>query len=525
MGAERSEDASGVRLSDLLCGLTLVMDLGMARRPGESLFSCLVTTGFARALNLDPTTVADAYHASLLRHVGCTAFAHETALLLGDDVRVNEAGSRTDFSDVRDVFATFLPGVTAGAAPMRRLRLTAATFLNGPVIDRDGHRANCEVAAQMADRLGLGAGVGGALTQMFEWWNGKGGPRGLAGDDIRLATRLTHVASTAALFHGIGGTAMALAMLERRSGTLLDPALVADFHRHGPDLLGEAADADPTRAVLDAEPRPVRRLTPDGVDEAARAFGDMVDLKSPYLHGHSAGVAESAHRAGVRLGLPEASDGRLRTAGWTHDLGRVAVSSGVWDRPGALDEGEWEQVRLHAYYSERILRRCPPLAAVARLAGSHHERCDGTGYHRGLESGEIPMAVCVLAAADELTALRAARPHRAALDLDEAARVLRAHAREGALEAEAAEAVLGAAGHDGARGGRRVWPAGLTDRQVQVLRLLCEGLTNRQIAGRLDVSPRTAEHHVQDVYAKIGVSSRAAAAMFAMRHAVLSSTP
>ncbi|WP_304455366.1 HD domain-containing phosphohydrolase [Nocardiopsis sp. YSL2] len=527
MSGERADHGAGgsaVRLADLLCGLTLVIDLGMAQSPGASLRAGLVATAFARMLDLPAPQVADVHHTALLRHVGCTAFAHETALLLGgDDRRVNAAGARTDFSDVRDILTTFLPGISGGAGVARRLRLAAATARGGRVIDRDGHRADCEVAAQMADRLGLGPGVAEALSQMFEWWNGRGGPLGLAREDILLTTRVTHVAATASLFHGLGGTEEALGALERRSGTILDPGLVAEFHDYGPPLLEWAAEADPGPALLDAEPTPVRVLTPAGLAEAVRAFGDLVDLKTPYLHGHATMVADLAHRAGTRLGLPEAADGRLRTAGWAHDLGRIGIASGVWDRPGPLSEGEREQVRLHAYYGERLLRRCPPLADVAALVGAHHERCDATGYHRGLRAAQISPAARVLAAADELVALRSDRPHRPAFDLDQASGLLREHVREGALDAEAAGAVLACVGRGG--GAHPTWPAGLTDRQVQVLRLVCEGLTNRQIAARLGVSPRTAEHHVQDVYTKIGVSTRAAAAMFAMRHPALAPIP
>ncbi|WP_017584185.1 HD domain-containing phosphohydrolase [Nocardiopsis valliformis] len=529
MGADgqwQGEPGSGVRLTDLLCGLTLVIDLGMAHRPGESLRSGLVAAAFARDLDLGSATVADIHHTALLRHVGCTAFAHEAALLLGgDDRRVNAAGARTDFSDVRDILATFLPGLWEGEGLARRVRLTAATVRAGPVMDGPGRRANCEVAAQMADRLGLGPGVADALSQTFEWWNGRGGPVGLAGEDVSIVTRVTHVATTAVLFHGLGGSEAALEALDRRAGSLLDPDLVADFHSYGPHLLEEAAAADPGPALLEAEPRPVRRLTTAGLAEAVAAFGDMVDLKTPYLHGHSAAVAELAHSAGTRLGLPEAGDGRLRVAGHTHDLGRAGIASGVWDRPGPLRETELEQVRLHAYYSERVLRRCPPLSGIAALAGAHHERCDASGYHRGLSAERLPMAARVLAAADEFAALRSARPHRPALGPEQAAALLSEHARAGALDPEAVRAVLACSGRGGGPGPAPAWPAGLTDRQVQVLRLLCEGLTNRQIARRLDVSPRTAEHHVQDVYTKIGVSTRASAAMFAMRHPVLAPAP
>jgi len=186
---------------------------------------------------------------------------------------------------------------------------------------------------------------------------------------------------------------------------------------------------------------------------------------------------------------------------------------------------------LHAYHSEQILLRCPSLTSVATLAGMHHERLDGSGYHRSAKGTAIPMAARVLAAADVFEALRSARPHRPARTADHAAAELRAMVRGGAIDPDAAEAVVRAA-DDPATGGRarrssggrghRSGPAGLTERQIEVLRLMAQGLPNRGIARHLVISPRTAEHHVQDVYAKIGVSSRAAAALFAMEHGLLS---
>jgi DNA-binding NarL/FixJ family response regulator len=112
------------------------------------------------------------------------------------------------------------------------------------------------------------------------------------------------------------------------------------------------------------------------------------------------------------------------------------------------------------------------------------------------------------------------RPHRPALAPEEAGRRLLAGAADGLLDPDAVGAVLAAAGHDAVVPRRRL-PAGLSDREVEVLGLVAEGCGNAEIARRLVISRRTAEHHVQHIYTKIGVSSRAAAAMFAMEHHLL----
>lgn len=303
--------------------------------------SSLVATGLAHAVDLPSTEVADAFYTSLLQHVGCTAFAHETAALLGgDDRAVNAAGARTNFADPSDLFRTFLPELTRGADVFRRLRLSTAAIVRGSTMDQGVSRANCEVAAAMAERIGLGAGVQSSLLQLFEWWNGKGAPRGLGGDAVAVPTRVTQVASVAVLFHGLGGVEAALEALRRRAGGSLDPGLVDVFARVGSDLLTAAAQADAAAAVLAAEPRPVRMVPRTRLAQVARAFGEMVDLKCPQLHGHSTAVAELAQAAGERLHLDEAGTGALRLAGLLHDVGRVGVPSGVWDKPGALSDGE-----------------------------------------------------------------------------------------------------------------------------------------------------------------------------------------
>jgi DNA-binding NarL/FixJ family response regulator len=201
-----------------------------------------------------------------------------------------------------------------------------------------------------------------------------------------------------------------------------------------------------------------------------------------------------------------------------HDLGRIGVPNGIWDKPGPLTTAEWEQVRLHSYHSERILSRSSALAPLASLAGMHHERQDGSGYYRQATAATIPNGARVLAAADAYQAMTQERPYRPALTRSAAAEQLRSEAARGRLDPDAVRAILEAAGHAFTRRTRPAWPAGLSDREVQVLRLVARGYSNREMARLLYISPKTVGHHIQHIYAKIGVSTRAAAAMFAMEH-------
>lgn len=196
------------------------------------------------------------------------------------------------------------------------------------------------------------------------------------------------------------------------------------------------------------------------------------------------------------------------------------MSAGIWDKPGPLTESEWERVRLHPYLTERILPHSKTFAPLVEVAALHHERLDGSGYHRRLPGTMLSSTARLLAAANVYQALAEPRPHRPALSPDEAATELRQQMKAGKLDAPAVDAVLSAAGHR-VRRARSSLPGGLSQRELEVLRLLVRGLTNRQIAEQLDISPKTAGHHVQHIYNKLGVSSRAAATLFAMQHSLL----
>lgn len=485
----------------------------------QTMRTCRVAVRLGRRLPLDDARVVDVFYAALLQHVGCTAAAHELSVAFGDDIAAHRAGARTDFSRSADILLTYVPEVSRGRPLIARARLLGVMVRQGQRIGDQAQRADCEVASATARRIGLPESVQHAVYQMFEWWNGKGAPRRLQGEELAVATRVTQVASLAVLFDGMGGPDLAAMVVGKRAGRTLDPEIAELFLRHSEELLGESASDDLLVELLASEPEPHRLIEERHLDAVALAFGDVVDLKSPFLLDHARRVGELAEAAARSAGLAEPGPSILRRAGFLHDLGRAAVSSSIWAKPGPLSALEWEQVRLHAYHSERILSRSPTLEPVAEIVALHHERQDGSGYHRRLHGHAISPEARILAAADVFVALTQERPHRERLHDDDAAVELRREARAGRLDPDCVAAVLTAAGRREPR--RRPWPAGLTARQVEVLRLVAEGLSNRQIAQRLTISPRTAEHHVQDVYTRIGVSSRAAVAVYALEHGLL----
>jgi HD-GYP domain-containing protein (c-di-GMP phosphodiesterase class II) len=506
-----------MRLAELITGLSRVADLGFGLPPGEAARAAALSVTLSRSLDLPAEDLRAGLYTSLLMHVGCIGYAHEAARIFGDELTMTAAAARTDLASPLDVTTTLLPALLRGRPPRTRARLVATTALRGRRHGRAFDTVACEVGSRAARRLQLSAEVQRSIFHADERWDGKGVPHRLARERIPLGARLAALTTTAVAFDTVGGSDLAVVAVGRQRGSILDPDLVDHFRGDAERLLRAAADEDPRQLILDAEPPPVATVSGQQLVAAASVFGDVADLKSPFLHGHSRRVAALAREAGRTLGLPTTRLHDLELAGHLHDLGRVAVPAAVWEKPGKLDAHEWEQVRLHAYHSERILSGSPTLAPLVELVGMHHERADGSGYHRGCSGPSLPITARVLAVADAYDALTHDRPHRPAANADDTERVLLDDARTGALDADAVRAVLAVAGHDAAVE-RPPPPAGLTPREVEVLRLVAAGRTNRQIAAELTISPRTAEQHVQNLYAKIGASTRAAAALFAMEH-------
>lgn len=474
---------------DVLVALAAATDLGMGQPLGHAARCCLLATGLAEALGVSGPGRSDVFHVALLRYVGCTADAAEIARFAGDEIALAVAVAPHVMGDPqqeRDALAL------TGTAEVKRASITA----------------HCEAAALLATRLGLGDGVGTAMRHGFERWDGLGHPAGLAGPDIPLPVRIAVVARDVDLAARQGGFGAAAAIARARRGRAYDPAVVDAFCAVGDRLLARTADAASDELVA-AAPVPVRRKRIDGLLEV---LADFADAKLPYALGHTREVARLVAGACAELGMDAPTTTRARRAAMVHDLGRVGVSNRIWDKPGPLSAAEREQVRLHPFLSEQILSRSAALRPLASLAGAHHERCDGSGYYRAVGGAELSDAQQILAAADVYAALRQQRPHRPAPVAEAATAQLREEARCGRLAPRAVAAVLAAAGRP--RPARpSVWPADLTDREVQVLRLACRGATKQAVGRALGIAPKTVNRHLESSYAKLGVSSRAAAAL------------
>lgn len=372
----------------------------------------------------------------------------------------------------------------------------------------------------LANRMGLRETVGRYVGSTFEHWNGNGLPGLLAGEAIPIAVRIVSPARDIDVFFHLGGWDLTRDVLRRRRARAYDPDVTDVFLAYGATWLAEAAADSVWEAALAAEPAPHALIDDARLDAVLGAFADFTDLKAPYTLGHSSDVAKLAAAAAHSAGLSTTEIQDVRRAALVHDLGKTCVPNGILEKPGPLSRAEWERVRLHPYLTERILSHSPALSRIALLAGSHHERLDGSGYHRGVAGGAISVPARILAVANTYQALGQRRPYRPPLDEQARAVELQREADAGRFDRAAVRCVLAAAGQVVPQV-RTSWPNGLTDREVAVLRLISRGASKRVVANELVISPKTVGRHVENIYAKIGVSSRASAALFALQNGLL----
>ena len=494
--------------------ISLGTDLGMGQPMEHVLRQSLISLRLAERLGLDEATRGVVYYVSLLAWVGCHVDAYEQAKWFGDDLALKADARHVDMSRLSGKLAMF-SRVGAGRGLLERARL-GVQFVGDGLTPREAIENHWLATNELAAALGLDPEVRDGLYQTFERWDGKGVPAEASEDEILLAARIVNLADVVEVFHRAGGVDAAVAVARERSGTQFDPALVELFCADAAAVLDGIDSITAWPAVIGAEPALESVLSDEGLDAALEAIADFTDLKSPWTLGHSRGVADLAFPAAKLYGLSDDDAKLVRRAGLVHDLGRLGVSNAIWDKRGPLTATELERVRLHPYLTERMLASSEALAPLGAVSVQHHERLDGSGYPRGLSGDAITPAGRILAAADSYQAMTEPRPHRDARTADEAAAELRAGVRDALFDGDAVEAVLGAAGHPVKR--RRGWPGGLTNRELEVLRLLVRGLSNKEIAERLVISRRTAGSHVEHIYSKIGVSNRAQASLFAIKH-------
>jgi HD-GYP domain-containing protein (c-di-GMP phosphodiesterase class II) len=514
-----------LRTADLMAALSLASDLAVGLPAEHAVRSCYIAMHVADQMQMPADQQVDVYYAELLMDAGCTAWTSQLAgVILSDEIAARrEFVFHRNARDPVDVFGWLRDHVASGASVPRRVRYGLQFALHGREFVREGFRNTCEVAQRFAQRLGMSKAVQDALLSVFEQWDGSG-PGGRRGEAIPLTSRIVFATSFFEALHQFGGPEAALELARRKRGTAFDPAIVdallAVTRRAGfwAGLEQESLWA----TVLALEPQSPRQfLREEQLEDVALAFADFADLKSPFSAGHSRRVGELADAIARRLGLADSQVTTIRQAALMHDVGLAAVPSYTLDRrKDKLTQAEQEILRLHPYHAERIFARVAALDPVVPLVASHHERMDGRGYYRGLSGEQIPVGARVIAAADAFDELTHETPDHEALDPELALARLQQDAG-GGLWPEAVHALaqeLGSPGPPQPKRRSAAQPAGLTEREVEILRMLARGMSRRQIAHELVLSPHTVRHHLEHIYSKVGVGTRVAAALFAVEH-------
>jgi HD-GYP domain-containing protein (c-di-GMP phosphodiesterase class II) len=500
------DEVTAVEIAALLA---VAQDHAFGQPPGSQLRSTVLGQQLSREAGIDAREQATTWWTSALRFLGCTGHAFESAVVFGDEIELRARSLEADNANPVDVVRLMIALAGPGRTGVRRVPSVLAVLATGRKEAELNFRTACEVADAFAIRLGLDEAVRVALAATFERWNGRGLPKGAKGIAIPRPMRIAQLSQELEVLARHHGIADALDVIQARRGSGYDPELVDVVVAHASGWWQALESTDPWDAALAAAPASAA-LDADRTHASLLVLADFADLKSPWTSGHS--------RAVSALAL-EACGPVAEAAALVHDLGRVAVPNTIWDKPGPLTRDERDRAETHALVTDQLLRRVPFTAALAPVAGAAHERMDGSGYHRRVSGSHLDEAQRVLAAADCYQAMTSDRPHRPALAAAQAATELRAMSADGRLDGEAVERVLAAAGHR--RAHRPSLPAGLTAREAEVLRLLALGLTNRQVAEQLTITAKTAGHHVQHIYTKIGVSTRGAAALFAIEHGIL----
>ncbi|MDZ7707107.1 MAG: HD domain-containing phosphohydrolase [Trueperaceae bacterium] len=421
--------AAPLRLSDVVSALTYALDITEGQPEGHALRSCAIGMAIGERLGLDAEGLSDLYYALLLKDLGCSSNSARLAATFGaDDRRVKHAYKLIDLDRPRDGLGFVIGNAGSAAPPLQRLRHVVDVSLGRGGGQRALTEIRCERGADIARELGFSAVTSEAIRALDEHWDGGGHPYRLEGDAIPLAGRILCLAQTVEVFAQAHGPEAAMEVARRRSGRWFDPAVVAALgEAAGEAGFWEGLSPDGLEARVRAA-EPVSRMVhadADRLDRVAAAFARVIDAKSPWTFRHSERVRAFALGIAEELGLPPERRPDLSRAALLHDLGKLGVPNLILDKPGRLSEDEFAVIRRHPADSQRILERVGPFRVFAEVAGAHHERMDGRGYHGARRAGELPLEARILATADPFEALTASRPYRDGMSTEEALGLLR----------------------------------------------------------------------------------------------------
>jgi HD-GYP domain-containing protein (c-di-GMP phosphodiesterase class II) len=419
-----------LRVADVVTALSSALDLSTGQPVGHSVRTCILGMRIAREIGMPTSVQHDLYYALLLKDAGCSSNASTLFQALGsDELKAKRDVKTTDWTRLSwETLQYALTHISPGKPFVERVKAILRTAANQKQQTREVTKIRCERGAFLAGLMGLSTSTGDGIASLDEHWNGAGNPEGLRKTEIPILSRIMLLAQTLEVFRESRDGATALDVIRRRSGRWFDPHLVKAAESLGKrgalwiDVEGERAFS------LVTEIEPEHKMMEEGdttLDSICLAFAQIVDAKSPFTYNHSNGVANAAVAMGRGLGLDTSQVLFLRHAALLHDIGKLSVSNAILEKPGRPDAAEWETLKLHPFYTGKILQGLPGFGRMSEIAASHHEKLDGSGYFRGLTGARIPLEARILVVADIFDALAANRPYRDAMPLDGAFRIMR----------------------------------------------------------------------------------------------------
>jgi HD-GYP domain-containing protein (c-di-GMP phosphodiesterase class II) len=520
---DRQEDGN---LTALLCALSFATGLGFGGHMEHGLGSACLGMSIADELKLSDQEREAIFYGALLKDVACTACASGIAAFLPEDDQVSLSDviliDPSSLSDMAGWLSRYLR--LDAHFPTRFAKLLSFLAHCGPIV-QETMRSHCEVAELFARQLGFPDHVQLALRYQWERWDGKGMAYRLQGTAIPTPARILHLAQVLDLTYRFAGPAATWHLVQEKRGTRFDPQAVdaflalaqrADFWHTFEEQSTQEALLARQPSTLAVQPRE------DQTERVCEALADFIDLKTQETWHHSRVVALTAVRMGIILGLKPCDLTRLRRAALVHDIGKVAIPVAVLDRGLQRSSNEWEIYRLHSYYTQRILERVNAFQELAQAAAAHHEWMNGQGYHRQLCGDQIPLHGRILAVAN--TYARLVQQQEYSDDPTGALSIMRF--RVGTqFDAACYDALVASLeSADGRAEYTSLRPrkaSNLTEREIEVLRLLAQGRNTPQIAHALAISKKTVEHHLSHIYDKIGVTCRTAAVVYAVQQGLV----